>query len=123
MKERRRHPRVSSESKVAVKVLASPEAPDLQNRTFFCTTADISQSGLRFCADTPVTVDTTLELRVSFARPLRAFVHVGQTVWVRAEPNGEKHRYIIGVTFTKTATTTRIEWKSLLAGMREATAQ
>ena len=122
MKERRRHPRVSSESKVAVKVLASPEAPELQNRTFFCTTADISQSGLRFCADTPVTVDTTLELRVSFARPLRAFVHIGQAVWVREDSEIEDFRYAIGVTFTNTSTTTHIEWKALLAQMREEAA-
>jgi hypothetical protein len=119
MQERRRHPRIPSDNKVAVKVLAAPETPDLQNRTFFCTTADISRSGLRFCADVPVPVDTTLELRVSFARPLRAFVHVGQAVWVREEKLNDGARYAVGVTFTNTATPTHIEWKALLARMQE----
>jgi len=118
MEERRRHPRIPSDNKVAVKVISSPEAPDLENRTFFCTTADISRSGLRFCSDVPVPVDTSLELRVSFAQPLRAFVHVGQAVWVREERTATPPRYGVGVTFTNTATTTHIEWKALLAEMQ-----
>ena len=120
MQERRRHARVPSRSKVAVKIISAPQAPSLQNRTFFCTTEDISRSGLRFCADTPVAVDTTMELRVSFAHPLRAFVHVGRAVWVREEPDGDQARYAIGMTFTNTAAATQIEWKALLAERQDA---
>ena len=66
-RERRQDPRVSAEDGVAITVLASPDAPALEGRTFFCVTRDLSVGGLRFCVHTEVPLESMLELRVEIS--------------------------------------------------------
>ena len=113
MQERRTNKRVKGKNSVAVKILASKDAPGLVGKTFFCSTDDISSEGLRFCVHTLVPVGSMLELRVAFSIPPRAFTHIGRVVWEK-EVDGS-NPFAIGVKFTETARAEMLNWKDLVS--------
>ena len=106
--ERRRHPRVLDESLVAVTVLASPDAPDLINRTFFCHSEDLSVSGIRLHVPVVLPRKASLILRIAFAAPLKAFRRFGTVAWCRPTPDDQVHD--AGVEFAVPSSESEGEW-------------
>ena len=100
MAERRISARFDETAQVAVTVLSADDAPDLVNKTFFCPTENLSMTGLRLMVHVDVPVNTSMQLRIAFIKPLRAFHHEGRTVWVRKSPSS-RLPYACGVEFTR----------------------
>ncbi|MDA0323329.1 MAG: PilZ domain-containing protein [Verrucomicrobia bacterium] len=113
--DRRWHPRVPEEDKVTVTILASPDSLDLEGRTFFCSTRDISAGGLRFCVHSDVPVDAKLELRVELASPVDVFTHVGRVVWEKELEEDGFFAHYIGVQFVETKENRQLAWRSMVS--------
>ena len=112
MVEQRSYRRLKERDRVTVRVLSAPRNPDLENRTFFCDTEDISPRGARFCVDTRFPVGAMLELRVALQHPLQAFRHVGRVAWLEAVEEGTP--YLVGVEFAEAQTDKLIAWKDIV---------
>ena len=120
MKERRRHPRLKEETTVEVTILSAPDVPALENRSFTCSTLDMSLYGMRLSLDQPVPVGETLELRLASRNPTGTFWHIGRVMWSK-QSERDKARHLIGLQFTKTPEATLVEWeKSLRAKLVRA---
>ena len=111
-RERRIHPRIRDNGSVVVTILSAPEAPSLVKKVFFCTTEDLSLSGMRFHAPADVPVNTRLEMRVAVKNPTGAYKHVGRVVWVKVLEGAQP--YAVGVQFTDSTATTLSAWKDLV---------
>ncbi|MFH0879219.1 MAG: PilZ domain-containing protein, partial [Lentisphaerota bacterium] len=83
-----------------------------QNKTFFCSTDDLSVGGLRFCVHTHVPVGAKLELNVALTNPVASFKHVGRVVWVREVQ--QENPFAVGVQFTESAPEVLLKWKGLM---------
>lgn len=114
MDDRRWHPRVTAEDKVVVRVLSCPDTPDLEGRTFYCSSRDISAGGLRFCVHTPVPAPTDLELEVKVRVPEDRFVHRGTVMWSREVEEDGFHAYYLGVRFNETLGNRQVAWRTLI---------
>jgi len=95
MSERRVDVRVDRTDSVAVTVVSAPGAEQLNGRTFFCLTADVSEGGIRLNMDTRVPGSTLMDIRVAFSDPLQSFKHRGRVVWV--SEMAEVVRYAVGI--------------------------
>ena len=100
--DRRTHDRLREENRVSVTVLSAEEAPELEGKTFFCSTEDVSIGGLRLCIHVPAPIDSVLKLLVAFISPLRSFTHIGLVTWIKK--TGGKYPYATGIQFTDSAT-------------------
>jgi hypothetical protein len=112
MQDRRKYPRIREEDSVVVVVLSAPAAHDIENKTFFCSTEDISFDGLRFRIHKGVPAGAILQLLVAVMDPPRAYKHVGQVVWCREVP--ENSHYAIGVKFTGTPVDILGAWQDMV---------
>jgi hypothetical protein len=113
--DRRVHPRVTEEDKVTVTILASPDSLDLEGRTFFCSTRDISAGGLRFCVHSDVPVEAMLELRVELVSPVDVFTHVGRVVWEKEMEEDGFFAHYIGVQFVETKESRQMAWRTMVS--------
>ena len=125
MSERREFERFKEENRVAVTVLSAEAAPELVDKTFFCPTENLSESGLRLSVHVAVPVGAELEMRIAFLNPLRSFKHEGRVVWFRRE-NRDRYPYALGVEFTRIEAAGLNAWRTtigrkLLAHQPEAT--
>ena len=80
MQERRDSARHGERGQVAVTVLSSPLAPDLEMETFYCSIADVSDGGLGFDVHTEVPCGAVLQLKVQLLEPVEEFLHRGTVV-------------------------------------------
>jgi Tfp pilus assembly protein PilZ len=112
MEERRRYRRVREEDSVVIVVLYAPDARDLENKTFFCSTQDISYDGLRFRIYRAMPVGAVLQLLVAVMDPPRAYKHVGTVIW--SEEETKDHHHTIGVKFTKTPPDVLRAWQDMM---------
>ena len=120
MKERRRHPRLKEETTVDVTILSAPDSPARENRTFTCSTLDMSLHGMRLSLDQEVPVGGALELRLSSRNPTGTFWHIGRVRWLRRSER-DKACHLVGLQFTQTPEATLVEWeKSLRAKLERA---
>jgi len=109
MEERRRDERIGERKQVVVTVLAAPAAREIEGRTFFCRTEDLSASGLRLRLHCAMPDGSALALRVAFAAPLRAFRLVGRSVWSRK--SDAESVFEVGVEFRDCPRDTLSEWQ------------
>ena len=79
--EKREHNRLEERNRVTVTVISAPEAPEIERKSFFCWTHDLSVGGLKFCVHTHVPMGALLKLEVVFADPPEEFRHIGQVMW------------------------------------------
>jgi hypothetical protein len=80
MQEQRDSARHGERGQVAVTVLSSPLAPDLELETFYCSIADVSDGGLGFDVHTKVPCGAVLKLKVQLLEPVEEFLHRGTVV-------------------------------------------
>ena len=113
MEERRFSARFDEEAQVAVTVLAADKAPELVNKTFFCPTENLSMTGLRLMVHVAVPVDTAMQLRIAFVKPLRAFRFEGRAVWV-GKSDSSRLPYACGVVFTHIPPETEDAWRAMI---------
>jgi hypothetical protein len=100
--ENRQSKRLEERNRVTVTVLSAPDAPDIERKSFYCWTHDLSAGGLKFCVHSHVPMGATLKLEVAFKEPSETFVHIGQVMW---EQEYEEHGILsswLGVKFTET---------------------
>lgn len=114
MEERRRHTRVPSKDNVTVTVLAAPQAPALENQKFFCTTSDLSESGLSFHVHTDVPIGAVLELQVEVSDPPDVYVHKGTVIWTREVPEDLVLVHVLGVKITSTRGKRGGDWRDVI---------
>ncbi len=79
--ERRQHPRFEERSRVTVTVLSAPAVPQIESRSYFCWTRDLSAMGMRFCVHSRVPMGAILKLEVAFDDPREIFRHIGKVMW------------------------------------------
>jgi len=108
--DRRASERVRDRNTVAVTIISAPEAPHLVNRTYFCTTDDISLCGIRLTSKQPMPGGANLVVRVAFHDPLCSFQHTGKIVW--CVPN-EKH-HLTGIELHRFEGADIVEWSAIL---------
>jgi len=109
MEERRREERLEDQKQVAVTVLAAPAARELEGRTFFCRTADLSARGLRLKLHSAIPDGSALALRVAFSLPLKAFRLIGRSTWTREVDSSRV--FEVGVEFRDCPSKTLSEWR------------
>ncbi len=118
--ERRQDPRVSTEDSVVVTVLAAPDAPTLEGKTFFCVTRDLSVGGLRFCVHTKVPFGSMLELRVEISDANESYVHDGKVAWIGEVEIEGVLEYLLGVRLVHTRDNLETKWRSLVDARLES---
>jgi len=111
--ERRSNVRFDENAQVAVTVLSSDEAPALADKAFFCPTENLSMTGLRLMLHVNVPVDTSMQLRIAFIKPLRAFHHEGRSVWIR-KLDSSSLPYACGVEFTRIPPDIADSWRAMI---------
>ncbi len=100
--DQRVHPRLEERNRVTVTVLSSPEAPEIERKSFYCWTHDLSVGGLKFCVHSHVPMGAILKLEVVFTEPIEIFRHIGQVMWEQEfEEEGILSSWL-GVKFTET---------------------
>ena len=111
-RERRVHLRIQEKNSMAIKVLASPGAPSLVDKVFFCTSRDLSEGGAGFHIHTAMPVGADLELRMAVQDPTSAFKHAARVVWTKAI--AAEQPYAVGVQFADTPAGSLSAWKDLV---------
>ncbi len=120
MDDKRKHERLPEENRVAVTIMKSVNAPQLEEQTFFCPTEDISEGGLKLSVPSPIPVASQVELRVAFSKPLCSFKHIGEVRWSREE--NHRFPYSIGIKFDFRDEAEHEKWRMLM-GRKIAPAQ
>jgi hypothetical protein len=116
MDDRRKHPRISYDTAVHVKLYTVYGQADLAGRNLFCTTNDISEMGIRLTIDRDLPVGTSIELRVAIIDPPTAFAHVAEVRWVRAI---SPERFQIGVEFAGATPQHLDAWTNLVKHIQQ----
>lgn len=80
--DRRQYPRVEERNRVTVTVLSAPDVPQIESRSYYCWTRDLSAGGMRFCVHSRVPVGAIVKLEVLFDDPRETFWHIGKVMWV-----------------------------------------
>ncbi len=100
--DKREFDRLEERNRVTVTVLSAPEAPEIERKSFYCWTHDLSVGGIRFCVHTHVPMGAILKLEVVFTEPHEIFRHIGQVMWEQEfEEEGILSSWL-GVKFTET---------------------
>ncbi len=88
---------------MTVTVLSSPEAPEIERKSFYCLTHDLSVGGLKFAVHSHVPVGAVLKLEVVFQDNSEGgFQHIGRVMWEQEfDENGIISSWL-GVKFTET---------------------
>lgn len=100
--ERRLHPRFEERSRVTVTVLSAPEVPQIESRSYYCWTRDLSAGGMRFCVHSRVPVGAILKLEVVFDDPQEIFRHIGKVMWEQEFSDDGVTSNWLGVQITET---------------------
>jgi hypothetical protein len=102
--EKRREPRVRGTHQLMAKFLSPTNAEGASPRVLFCSTEDLSRSGLRLIADRDLPVGSRVWMNLGITDPPRSFRHVGLVRWVvqTQQPPG----FAMGIEFTETAEAT-----------------
>jgi len=114
MAERRRATRIPEKTQVVVSVFSAPGAPDLEHRTFFCSSADLSASGVQLVVPHAVPAGSRVMLSVAMVHPPVAFRHAGRVVWCRADEKTRK--WTIGIEITRTLDKRASIWLNAIRG-------
>lgn len=100
--ENRQFKRLEERNRVTVTVLSAPEAPDIERKSFYCWTHDLSIGGLKFCVHSHVPMGATLKLEITFKEPRETFMHIGRVMWEQEyEEDGILSSWL-GVKFSET---------------------
>ena len=99
---KRQFERLKERNRVTVTVLSAPEAPEIERKSFYCWTNDLSVAGLKFCVHTHVPMGAILKLEVAFGEPTEVFRHIGQVMWEQEFDEDGILSSWLGVKFTET---------------------
>ena len=99
---KRQFDRVEERNHVTVTVISAPEAPEIEHKSFYCWTQDLSVGGLKFCVHTHVPTGAILKLEVTFEDPEEDFRHIGQVMWEQEFDEDGILSSWLGVKFTET---------------------
>lgn len=116
MDEKRKHPRFTYETAVHVKLYQVYGQADLAGKNLFCTSSDISVSGIKLTVDRELPVGTALELRVAIIDPPTAFAHLAQVRWIREIA---PKKYHVGVEFTGASQAHLAAWHNLVRHIQQ----
>jgi len=119
MDEQRKSPRVQEKADVSVRVLTSPEVPDLEGKVFPFHSVNISLGGVMLWVDIPVPVGSYIELLIDLKHASNQFWHMGNVVWVEDDV-GTINGHYIGIKFTMLTNAQFYAWQeemSRLLGM------
>ncbi len=101
--EKRKAPRLEEKNRVTVTVLSSPEAPEIESKSFYCWTHDLSEGGLKFAVHTHVPIGALLKLEVVFLGGSKdGFLHNGNVMWEQEFNEEGIVSNWLGVKFTET---------------------
>ena len=101
--DKRKTPRIEEKSKVTVTVLLSPEAPEIEGKSFYCWTRDLSEGGLKFAVHSHVPIGALLKLEIEFLDgPKVEFQHNGNVMWEQEFNEDGIISNWLGVKFTET---------------------
>jgi hypothetical protein len=100
--DNRKFKRLEERNRVTVTVISAPEAPDIERKSFYCWTHDLSIGGLKFCVHSHVPMGALLKLEIMFKEPRETFMHIGRVMWEQEyEEDGILSSWL-GVKFTET---------------------
>jgi Tfp pilus assembly protein PilZ len=112
MDDRRKYTRIDDRNSVAVTVVESEAAKEIEGQTFFCLTENISEGGIMLHVGTRVPEGSVLKLRIAFAHPIRSFDLTGRVVWI--EPPAEDKTCGLGVEFLEGKANDFDTWREIV---------
>ncbi len=118
MDDHRKFSRVQEKAAVSVRVLTSPEVPDLENKVFPFHSVNISLGGVMLWVDIPVPVGSYIELLIDFDHPSDQFWHKGNVVWVEDDV-GTTNWHYIGIKFTMLTNAQFYTWQEEISRLLE----
>jgi len=107
--ERRATTRHVENGCVAITILWASHNPDLEGRTFFCRTGDVSIDSLSFDLYCPIPIDAVLDLNIQLSAPVEQFKHRGSVQRCTAHHNGAD-ACSVGVKLEDAQGHTVVEW-------------
>ncbi|MBN1557965.1 MAG: PilZ domain-containing protein [Lentisphaerae bacterium] len=126
MNENRLEPRVVETNPVTVTVESAPDAPELENQAFQCSTYDLSVHGLRLALPSALPVGAKLRLEVALARPADRYRHLARVIWSHAAPDDIVLSHRAGLRISETLDRRALDWanavETRLRGLAAATA-
>ena len=114
MRERRKEPRLQEQFRVVITLLEKTAEPEVESRTFFCSTRNISCTGLQLTSTEHIPVGTKFDLLIVLTWCFWGFAHSGLVVWSKADK--ENNTYSLGIRLTTSSKATRIAWRDAVNG-------
>jgi hypothetical protein len=118
MLDRRREQRIPARDRIAVKVLSSPGAPDMENQTLHCTMHDASLGGLNFGVYTHVPVGSTVDIALRTEDSGTTLRRSGTVVWEHDVQEGIVMSHRLGVQFLPQTSTAAHQWRMVVEGLQ-----
>jgi len=112
MRERRKEPRLQEQFRAVVTLFEKTRDPEIESRTFFCSTKNISCGGLRLTSSEHIPVGTKLDLLIVLTWCFWGFTHSGLVVW--SEADKKNNTCTLGIKLTTTSEATRIAWRDAI---------
>ena len=110
--ERRKDIRAAGEERVFVRVLSCSGNEELVDKTFSCSTRNLSPGGLKLSVQSALPVGSRLGLSLGLSGLDRAFALEGQVRWLKeSDPSGH---YQLGIEFLE-ASPDLESWAEVLA--------
>ncbi|GAB4359690.1 MAG: hypothetical protein Kow006_28960 [Gammaproteobacteria bacterium] len=112
-RERRRHRRLKQRQRIYIQVLESDREPSLKGKTCYCSTLDISATGLQLEFDREAPPGCVLDLWVEVAgRPGRFFL-TGEVRWCLYDE--ARGKYLLGIELMEETSTDVVGWMDLVS--------
>jgi hypothetical protein len=109
--ERRRHRRLLREERLFVQIASVGSEPEATERTFPCSTLDVSAEGLRLLLDRPLEIGCSIELWVEVTGRQGKYFLAGQVRWVTSTPEG----HLAGIALAPRSGDDLMAWRALFA--------
>lgn len=116
-RERRRHRRLKQKERLCIQIIESDRVPALRGKTVYCSSVDISASGLQIELDREAPPGCVLDLWIEVkGRRGRIFL-TGEVRW--CTENQERGKYQLGIEIQAGDATQVQDWTALFAADEE----
>lgn len=112
-RERRRHRRLMQKERLFIQIIESDRVPALRGKTIYCSSVDVSSSGLQIEIDREAPPGCVLDMWVEIKGRRGRFYLSGEVRWCSADER--RRKFQIGIELTERDATQEQEWAALFA--------
>lgn len=114
--EQRRDTRFPAQGKVGV-ILVSVAGQPRPTAPFNCAPGDISLRGVGLVLESPLEINTPVQLQVHLGGGTTPFEHAGRVAWCRPVPGTDPAQYNAGIQFLIPEGPALVAWRIALLGL------